>query len=446
MQKIILDCEKYVGKIKPMHAVNNGPVEGNGFSNVPDFKVAGIPCVRTHDSSFSASYGGEFTIDVHRIFENFDADVDDPNSYDFSETDKYIKRMYDNGIDIMYRLGASIEHRKKKGTIPPKDNLKWARICEHIMLHYNEGWKDGFTNAVKYWEIWNEPELETADNNKPCWQGTFDKFLDFFVVVYKYLKQRFPNYIIGGPSFTLIYPDYDVDIKFFSRMQQEKLKLDFISFHRYDDKPKNVVKMCQDAKDFCLKYGQEQAEIYLDEWNYVFGWAGKTMIKSYKRIRNYFGASYVLAVMLACQNAPVDMLMYYDARPSTNWNGLFDIIDFKPLKTYYSLKYFNELYKLKNQVEVSGEIENVYCVGASDGENISSVITYYSEKVGRRDIEFALELKNLKDGIEYTAEFYLTGKRAKDKLVQTKTVKKGDILTLKLSQHDSLLIKLTPIK
>ena len=442
MQKIKLDCEKYIGEIKPMHATNNGPID----SNVKSFLDAGIPCARLHDSSFYTGYGGEFTVDVHRIFEDFDADENDPNSYDFSETDDYIRRMYENGIDIMYRLGASIEHRKKKGAIPPKDNLKWARICEHIMLHYNEGWKDGFINAVKYWEIWNEPELETANNNKPCWTGTFDEFLDFFVDVYRYLKGRFPNYTIGGPSFTLIYPDYDVDIKFFSRMKEENIKLDFVSFHRYDDQPANVVKMCQDAKDFCNNYGQEHAKIYLDEWNYIYGWVGKDRLTSYKRIANHFGGAYTSAVMLACQNAPIDMLMYYDARPQPGFNGLFEMLTLKPRKPYYAFKYFNELYKLKNQVEVSGEIENVYCVGATDGEEVSVAITYYNEKEGKEDVEFGVELKNLKKDVEYKATYYLTGKRYKNKKLQERLIKNGEILDVKMSQFDNLLIKLSPIK
>ncbi|MBO5714676.1 MAG: hypothetical protein J6R83_04595 [Clostridia bacterium] len=442
MQRITLDVTKILGEIKPMHATNNGPIE----SNVESFLDAGIPCARLHDSSFYAGYGGEFTVDVHRIFENFDADENDPNSYDFSETDKYIKRMYENGIDIMYRLGASIEHRKKKGTIPPKDTLKWARICEHIMLHYNEGWKDGFTNAVKYWEIWNEPELEVAGGNKPCWQGTYEEFLDFFVVVYKYLKQKFPNYIIGGPSFTLIYPDYDVDILFFEKMQKENVKLDFLSFHRYDDQPKNVIKMCQDAKDFCLKFGQEQAEIFLTELNYIYGWIGKQRLTSYDRIANHYGASFVLATMLAGQTASVDMMMYYDARPHSGFNGLFKPMSYKPLKAYYSLKYFNELYKLQNQVEVTGEVENVYCVAATDGDNVSVVLTHYYHKRASKDKEFELQLKNLKDGIQYKAEIFLTGKKATNKLVQTNVVKSGDVLNLTMSQHDSLLVKLTPSK
>ena len=31
--------------------------------------------------------------------------------------------------------------------LPPKDYAKWARICEHVVRHYNEGWGWGADNA-----------------------------------------------------------------------------------------------------------------------------------------------------------------------------------------------------------------------------------------------------------------------------------------------------------
>ena len=45
-------------------------------------------------------------------------------------------------------------------TFPPKDPEKWARICEHIIRHYTEGWADGYHYNIRYWEIWNEPEVQ----------------------------------------------------------------------------------------------------------------------------------------------------------------------------------------------------------------------------------------------------------------------------------------------
>lgn len=104
MNKIIVDFNKTLGKINPMHAVNNGPScklgQGNTWvatdtrnGNLPEYKAAGIPYARTHDASFYANYGLEHTVDVANIFPNFDLDPNDPENYDFVCTDDYIKKL-----------------------------------------------------------------------------------------------------------------------------------------------------------------------------------------------------------------------------------------------------------------------------------------------------------------------------------------------------------------
>ena len=85
---INIKFSEITGKIKPMHAVNNGPnctvgsfngtwadhvrdqaqLRRNG--NLLEYREAGIPYARTHDSSFFAKYGLEHTVDVHAIFPN----------------------------------------------------------------------------------------------------------------------------------------------------------------------------------------------------------------------------------------------------------------------------------------------------------------------------------------------------------------------------------------
>ena len=101
MNKIQIDFNKKNGVMKPLHAVNNGPVYKFGDSmrvtNIDAFIEAGIPYVRNHDAAFCAAYGGEHIVDVHAIFPNFDADPYDPASYDFIMTDEYVRvcRMQD---------------------------------------------------------------------------------------------------------------------------------------------------------------------------------------------------------------------------------------------------------------------------------------------------------------------------------------------------------------
>ena len=117
--------------------------------------------MRPHDAALSSTYGGPHCIDISGIFSNFDADVNSPESYDFTITDKYIESVYTGGAQMFFRLGQSIENAAKKYNVyPPKDYRKWAQICEHIILHYNEGWTDGYHYGIKYWEIWNEADLD----------------------------------------------------------------------------------------------------------------------------------------------------------------------------------------------------------------------------------------------------------------------------------------------
>ena len=91
------------------------------------------------------------------------------------------------------------------------------------------------------------------------------------------------------------------------------------------------------------------------------------------------GAAFTSAVMCAMQNnLDVDMLMYYDARP-TGFNGLWDMYAYEELKGYYAFYTFANLYDLGTQVENISDDENIYVVAAKNGEGVGAVVTYYTE-------------------------------------------------------------------
>lgn len=198
--KLSVSPDLAAGRIKPMNAVNNGPFyTENGdqnATNLPAYRAARIPFARTHDAAICYSYGGSHIVDVVNIFPDFDADPEDPAAYDFTLTDEYLRHIAMAGTEVFYRLGNAIEHWSKHyGILPPKDFHKWAVICEHIIRHYNEGWADGLHLNIRYWEIWNEPDLEGK-----CWGGTAAEFYDLFVAAAKHLKACFPDLHIGGPA------------------------------------------------------------------------------------------------------------------------------------------------------------------------------------------------------------------------------------------------------
>ena len=195
MSNVFINSEEIVSKIKPMNCVNNFPSIRNAYDQ--QFKDLEIPYSRLHDTVALNPH----LVDVDSIFPNFDADENDENSYDFAFTDYIIKKLINLGTKPFYRLGSSIEtlHWIKTYHIyPPKDYLKWAKICEHIIAHYNEGWANGFHYGIEYWEIWNEPEQYIDIEKNQMWKGTYDEFLKFYEVSSNHLKNRFPNIKIGG--------------------------------------------------------------------------------------------------------------------------------------------------------------------------------------------------------------------------------------------------------
>ena len=344
MVNITVDFSKTDGKIKEMNGVNNGPTGSpvrKTTGTAPYYKELEIPYARLHDASFYAGYGGEHTVDVHRIFKNFDADENDPASYLFGPTDNYIASIIAVGTKPYYRLGASIEHGHKVGTHPPKDFEKWARICEHIIMHYTEGWANGFNYDIEYWEVWNEPDCYNHDGSNPCWQGTEDQFLNFFEVAVKYLKNRFPNLKIGGPAMTGSWPT-EFRERFYKYLGERNIPIDFYAYHTYLKKPDKMYNEAVKVKKWLTDAGKGDVDIYVDEWNYVRGWLAEDFSYSLRMCKKLKGASVIAGTFCAGQASPLGKLMYYDARPS-GFCALFDTDFGTPLKAYYSIDMFKIL-------------------------------------------------------------------------------------------------------
>ncbi len=386
MVNLSIDLSKRGGVIKPMNAVNNGPV-GSGVrkqsSNFEAYTDLEIPYARNHDASFCHLYGGEHIVDVHRIFKDFSRDENDPASYIFEPTDEYVKATLAAGTKTFYRLGASIEHRYKYGTKVPEDMAKWARICEHIIRHYNEGWANGFEFGIEYWEIWNEPDCENPDGSNPCWQGTQAEFIELYGIVAKHLKSCFPDLKIGGPAFCgggIVGFLRD----FLEAAAKNNVPLDFFSSHWYGRSPllpgtlkTTLLEEIEGNRAALDELGFKNTEIIINEWNYVRGWLSDDFAYSKKSIKELKGSAFVLSSMFTAQNSDLDMFMYYDMRPSA-FCGAFENETYKKLKTYYSFRAFRNLRRLGTSIPFNGA-ENMYTCAATDGKKYGIVITHFND-------------------------------------------------------------------
>jgi hypothetical protein len=389
---IVISTRKTARRIKPLHGVNGGPRTYNLVLDTSKyFREAGFPFARLHDVEYPMG-SGEF-VDIHCVFPDFGADPGDPTAYNFASTDAYIKAIVDTGCEVFYRLGESIDHGPiRKYIRPPQDPRKWARVCEGIVRHYNEGWANGFRYNIRYWEIWNEPE------SKKMWTGTDEQFFQLYTVTANHLKTRFPGIKVGGYASCgfygitrggkngrkqrfVAYLDRFLD---HISSAEGKAPLDFFSWHIYSDRPEEAVEHAKYVAAILDERGFGTTESCLNEWNY--GGHG------FESMREMGAACYVAGMLCRLQDAPVDSAMYYDAQPRQRYGALFSpVYATSPSKAYYPMKAFGDLYRLGHQATSSCDDDDTYFCAATDGQDVAAMICNY----GNRDADVTVRVDDL---------------------------------------------------
>ena len=397
------DVGESIGPVKPVNGVGQPPMIGQlgDWSMMHYLKEAGIPYSRLHD--VGGWLGKGLYVDIPNLFPDFDADEDDPKSYRFAYTDSLIKALADNGVEPYFRLGVTIENFAGRGyppvnIFPPKDYAKWARIAEHVIRHYTEGWADGFRMKISYWEIWNEPDNQPEVEKNTMWRGDWESYLRFYGVVAPHLKAKFPHLKIGGYGSCGFYAAvgsgqvkaanssprmiYFVDCftNFLARAKSEKWPLDFFSFHSYSN-PNEARQQIAYARETLDAYGFGKTEMSFNEW-LPGAWVGN--------LGSANQACAIAAELIDLQNGPCDTAMLYDARCGVGaYSPLFNPLTYKPHKAYYAFVAFNELRKAGTAVRCTSSDPALYAAAAAGGGRFALMVANPSD----RDME--VEFKGL---------------------------------------------------
>ena len=147
--------------------------------------------------------------------------------------------------------------------------------------------------------------------------------------------------------------------------------------------------MVSDIKKNLEEFGLGSIKLICTEWNKTPTDTNKTMA----------AAATVSAVMIASQKSCVDMAMYYIMSNTSSWCGVLKGNEkFKP---YYALKTFSNLYKLGTEVEVLGDNEVVYALGAKSEDKEALIITNLGV-----DKDIRVDYENT--GIFYSYKVYIT--------------------------------------
>ena len=406
------DFGTVVGRIKPMHGVGQPPVSGLPGSMLHYLKEASIPYSRLHD--VGGKYGANRYVDICNLFRDFDADETLEESYDFAFTDILISELVKHDCPPIFRLGETIENHhfiKAYRILPPKDPAKWARICEHVIRHYNEGWAQGFHFGITYWEIWNEPDNGRDNSENQMWHGTPEQFYELYEVAAKHLKACFGDtikvggyascgfrHIISNPElYKIDRPATDDECAcsgrsknfldffegFFEHIKRTGAPIDFFSWHSYLTAEDTIA--CAAYLDRRLtELGYEGLETQLNEWNNCCLDFGENPLDVARDLLGTpMAAAKAAAMLIALQSTKTEIACYYDARVgATPYAGMFNPISFKPFALYYSFAAFGELYRLGNQTAVSATPirEGLYVLAAASGKKCACMLVNSTEE------------------------------------------------------------------
>jgi len=320
-----VDAQQSVGFLKPLRGVNGPPVidvDGSppfpglvrGANVSAGYRMANVTLVRTHDAHGAAdidsSHGSlpplskEFAerrprSDTNVIFRDLGADPDDPASYNFGPTDELIASIYKLGAEPIFRLG------RDGGTTaePPKDLVRYAEVIRHIVLHYNKGWANGFHYGIRYWEVWNEPDL-----GQIWWRGTPQQFYELYAASAAAIRAADDGALVGGPTLAFVNEATPYREGFLKYVRDSRLPLDFFSWHYYSvdaNDPLDFVRISHEMRRLLDANGFTRTLSVLDEWN--AGIMGGTPLTPIQH------AAYVASAIIYMQDAPIDEQAFYRA-------------------------------------------------------------------------------------------------------------------------------------
>jgi xylan 1,4-beta-xylosidase len=296
---VTVDAQQVVGTIRSLQGAHWNPGAANGALSL-NYVSMGVDMIRTHDGG-GINGTGSGDVDgpgASRMVPSLTADPTAASSYNFGPTDAMIKNMRDAGAQIYFRVGRS--NISGGNTVPP-DFAKYAQFVQHIVMHYNKGWANGFMYGIKYFEIWNEPDF------LPFWAGTPDQYHDLYKTIGLAIKATDSTALVGGPAISTFNDKTGLRAKFLQYLNDNKVPLDFYSFHKYTNKsqdPMDYARMAQSYRTDLDKYGFTNTQIVNSE--YESSLEGDVMLGG-----DAGHAAFLADALIYMQNGPVDRATSY---------------------------------------------------------------------------------------------------------------------------------------
>jgi|GEM_PF-158241 len=318
-------------------------------------------------------------------------------STDFTLLDKVVDDILLTGATPFLSLSYFPPAISKEGDIIglPKDWGLWQEVVRKTVEHYSGKKYRNLQNV--YYEIWNEPDL--FGNFRMGGQKDY-RLLYRFGVLGAISVNDVNNFYIGGPGTTHVIDSWFKD--FLSYTQSEKLRLDFLSWHRYTFYPSEIITETDRVNSMLIYYPSLiNIQKFITEWG-----PDSEMNPAYDSMT---GAYYTLSAATYLPGK-IDGIFSFEIKdgPSVSgkqfWGrwGLFTNEKYglvaKP--RYKALEFLNNL--TGDRLFVSGEGTFVRALSTKNGDTYQTLLVNYvppNNSINKNDNNVPITFKDLPRGI-----------------------------------------------
>ena len=156
----------------------------------------------------------------------------DRNTYDWNVLDAAVDMALTNGQNVLATLAFTPDWATSGPTItgPPDDIGDWFNFVYWTVDH--------FRGRVRYWSIWNEPNLTRF------WTGTRGDYINMVTIASQAIRQADPSSFVLGPELSdLGSSDWDNWLD--EVLKYNRSDIDIVAHHVYDDSVSEIVRVLE---------------------------------------------------------------------------------------------------------------------------------------------------------------------------------------------------------
>ncbi len=313
----------------------------------------------------------------------------DRNTFDWSICDRYMESLQATGSSVVAALTMkprsifpAIDHAVWK----PADIAEWQKVVGAVVKRYSVDRK-----IVTYWEVGNETDIGEW-GGCPLLTTTAESYFDFYTTMLKPILEVFPGAKVGGPAIADGRCDWLPE--FIELCKKTGTRLDFVSWHLYNNSPRDHVMLIRHIKSLLADSPGKKPELLITEWN-----KGFERVSVEEMAFDPNRAAHTAATILDMMDEGVDWTFYYHIWDQTayiddfnkffkdptimtiHWNeiphrfGLFGVnAEVRPQYFVYQM-----LGRMgKEQISVKQEPSNLRTRAVRDGKRLSVLLVNHN--------------------------------------------------------------------